>query len=347
MPMLHRSLAAAALLVLLAGCAGPAKPPAEPAAPMPAPPAPEPQAEPAAPPAVPQRPATPAEAAQAAKIAKSVIDLLQAGKEEEARAELERALTLDRTNALAQNLMWQITVDLGELGRESHGYTIKPGESLSQIARSQLGDVFKFYVLARYNDIKVPRQVSAGQALRIPTKLQVAEPPRVQAPRPAPAPAPERAKAEVPAPPPAQPAPPPPAPVPPPPPPPPPPSEPTAAEQAMAAAAAAANAGDRERAYAEYRRASALGVPEAPARAEALRKALIGDYTTDARRAFAQHNMDAAIRSWEQVLRLDPGNRTAAEERDRAIDLKKRAEKIKPAAAIDPPATNLPASAAG
>lgn len=343
MPMPHRSLATAALLVLLAGCAGPAKPPAEPAAPLPAPPAPEPQGEPAPVPAAPQRPATPAEAAQSAKIAKAAVDLLQAGKEDEARAELERALALDGSNGLAQSLLRQITTDLAEVGRESYAYTIKPGETLSLIAQRHLGDVYAFYLLARFNGIKVPRQISAGQALRIPGRSAPAEPPQrapapprqaaaapppapAPLPAPAPAPVPERAdRAEAPpAPPAASPAPP----VPPAPPPapaaPPPPPEPPPGELALRNAEKADKAGQLDRAFGEFQRAATLGYTDAQ-----LRRSLVDGFGKAARQAFARQDLAGAIRQWERVLQLDPGNPTASAERQRAVDLKKRADELK------------------
>ncbi|WP_189687137.1 LysM peptidoglycan-binding domain-containing protein, partial [Pseudorhodoferax aquiterrae] len=180
------SLVLMAVLVLLTGCAAPPKPAPESAPsrmPAPAPPpAPEPP-----PPRAPQRPATPAEAAQAQKMARAVIDLLEAGKEDEARAELERALALDFNNKLALNLMRQITMDPAELGRESFNYTVRPSDTLSRIAQRFLNDLYAFYILARYNGIAVPKQISSGQVLRIPGKPPAGG--AAAAPEPAPRPA--------------------------------------------------------------------------------------------------------------------------------------------------------------
>ena len=70
-----------------------------------------------------------------------------------------------------------------------------------------MGDIYLFYGLARYNDIKVPRQVQGGQQIKVPGK---APPPgSTQAPPAPPTPAPPPPAPPPPAPPP--PAPPPPA----------------------------------------------------------------------------------------------------------------------------------------
>ena len=185
---------AVSTLALLGACAGapPAPAPVRPAAvaaPLPAATAvAAPAAEPAPLPAV---VVTPATQQQAQKQAQAAVELLEHGKPDAARAELEQALQNDPANRLAQNLMRQITADPAELlGREAFNYTVRPGDSLSRIAQRFLNDVYGFYILARYNDIQVPRQVASGQVLRIPGKA----PPAgalvaVPAPLPAPLPA--------------------------------------------------------------------------------------------------------------------------------------------------------------
>ena len=76
---------------------------------------------------------------------------------------------------LALQLLKQITADpLATLGRESFIYRVQAGESLSRIAQRFLGDVHQFYILARYNDIKVPRQLAGGQMIRVPGKAPAA-----------------------------------------------------------------------------------------------------------------------------------------------------------------------------
>ena len=111
-----------------------------------------------------------------------VADLLEAGNETEARSEIDRALALDPNNKLAQNFQRQMTVDpTTALGAEFFTYTVRPGETLSRIAGRFMGDIYAFYLLARYNDVKVPKQVSSGQTIRVPGKMPPPEankPPR-------------------------------------------------------------------------------------------------------------------------------------------------------------------------
>lgn len=143
-------------------------------------------------PAVPYSPAT------AQRLTTAAVELLEQGHVEQATEELRRALQADPGNRLAQNLMRQIEGDpVAMLGRESFPYRVQPGESLSRIAQRFLGDVHLFYLLARYNDIPVPRQLQGGQLLRIPGK---APPPGAMSPAPTPAPAPAPAPVPAPAP---------------------------------------------------------------------------------------------------------------------------------------------------
>ncbi|HEV7914484.1 MAG TPA: LysM domain-containing protein, partial [Albitalea sp.] len=184
-----------------------------------------------APPTVPSGPVTPALQQQAQKLAISAASLLESGHEDQAKAELQRALAIDPNHKLALSLLRQISADpVATLGRESFSYVVRPNDSMSALAGRFLGDIYSFYILARYNGIAVPKQVAGGQTLKIPGK---APPPSVQR-EPTP-----RVEAN---------APPPPAPPPAVPPPPPPPPEATPGEKAMRAADAAERSGDLERA---------------------------------------------------------------------------------------------------
>lgn len=217
------AIAWAALPALwLAGCGGmrygrspapaPAAAPGAAAAPGPGASAPGSSPPPPAPPA-PETPA-PLPAGQVQRAVTDAVELLEAGKEDEAQALIDRILATDPANRLALSLQRQISTDpVAALGRESFPYTVKPSETLSRIAGRFLNDVFLFYHLARYNGIKVPRQLAGGQVIRIPGK---APPPEREAGRPAanapapaptPAPSPVPAPAPVPAPPPQAPAP--------------------------------------------------------------------------------------------------------------------------------------------
>lgn len=291
---------------LVAGCAVP-----PPAAPPPPPPPPVPAPEPAPPPA----PPTPAEQQQAQRIAQATVELLEAGNEDQARSDLQRALSLDPANKLAHNLMRQLTVDPATaLGKESFQYAVKPGETLSRIAQRYMGDIYSFYLLARYNDIKVPRQLAGGQVIRIPGK---APPPEPRRPEPAIAKpvAPEpTAPALVPTPVVATPT-------------PTAPPEPPPAERALRLAEAAERAGDLDRALTEYRRAGEQ--PGAAAKAEQVRKQLVARHTVSARTAFAKQDLDGTIGQWDRVLELDPGNETAKLERRKALGLKEKLQSVK------------------
>lgn len=309
------------LSLVLAACANQPKSPApEPVAPA----ASAPEAPPPPPP--PPPPPTAAEQALSQKTAVQAIDLLEAGQEDQARAELQRALTLDPANKLANNLMRQITGDpVAMLGRESFAYTVQSNDTLSRIAGRFMGDIYSFYILARYNDIKVPKQVSGGQQLRIPGKPPAGPlyPPAARgkpdpkgttpAAVPATPPTPATATAT-------------PAPVVPTAPPPPP--ELTPGEKAMRAGEAHERAGRLDKAMEEYRRAEAAEQGGATARIEGVRKKQIDRFTLAARTAFAKQDLAGAIRGWDNVLKLDPNNELAKLERQKAVSLKQKADQL-------------------
>jgi tetratricopeptide (TPR) repeat protein len=287
-----------AALALSACATKPAEPPAEAPATAPAAPAPAPE---------PPPPPTPAMQAQAQKVAQGVVELLEAGNEEQARAELQRALGLDPANKLALNLQKQMSEDpQATLGRESFPYVVRSGDTLSRIAGRFLGDIYAFHILARYNNIKVPRQVGEGTTIRIPGK---APPPEVARPtRPVPTkpePAPEPAPPPVAA-----------APV--------APAEPSAGEKAFRSAEASAKAGNLERALADYKQAASLGIAAAGPKVDATSKRLVDTHSRNARSALARQDLDGAIKSWDKVLELDPANDTAKLERQKALRLKEK-----------------------
>jgi tetratricopeptide (TPR) repeat protein len=258
---------------------------------------------PAAAPA-PTGPVTPTAQHEAQKTALAAMGLLEAGREDEARIELQRALAQDPNNKLALNFKRQVEADpLAALGRESFSYTVRPNESLSMIAGRFLGDIYAFYILARYNNIAVPRQVAGGQTLRIPGKAPavVRESPRAEPVTSATTPT-----VAVPAPPP----------------------EPSAGERALRAGEEAERRGALDEAFDHYARAASLNERSAGAKMEHLRKQLVQRHSLSARTAFAKQDLDAAIRAWERVLVVDPGNDTAKLERQRALALKEKAKKL-------------------
>ena len=302
-------------LALIAACAQ--VPPAP--APVPAPP-PAPAPEPPPPPPPPPPPVTPVTIREAQVLAeKTIVPLLEQGNEEQARVELDRALQKDPNNKLVVNLLRQLHDDpVAMLGRESFSYTIRPNDTLSSIAAVYLKDKYLFYALARYNGIAVPKQIAAGQLIKVPGKASTiapkAPPTRVDAAPPAP---PDATPVATPPPPAPAPAPPPPAPAPVPVPPPP-------GEQAMQAGIAAENAGSLDRAFADYQRAAAAGRAGADDKVASVRAKLKAAYTRDARTARANQDLDAAIAAWDRVLALDPSDEAAKRERTQAVELKNK-----------------------
>jgi tetratricopeptide (TPR) repeat protein len=302
------------VLLLLAACAEAPKQPAPPPPPAPVPQPVEPPAPPPPPPPEPVREPTGAEKQQAQTIALAAVGLLGAGNEMQAAAELKRALALDPANKLAISLSRQISEDpqllYAQYGRDSFAYAVKPGESLSAIAERFLGDKYAFYGLARFNDIKVPRQVAGGQSIRVPGKAPptaaMAEPVRPAKPRP---PEPTNAPADpVPAA--AAPAS-----------PPPPDPGPSPAEKAFRNGEALEKTNSLDKALAEYKVAAALGYAAAPAKVQGLTAKLVDSYSRAARAALARQDLDAAIRAWDRVLDLSPGNQTAQLERQKVLRL--------------------------
>lgn len=119
------------------------------------------------------------------------LDLLNAGHEAQARTDLQRLLQVEPNHALGNQLMRHLQVDpMVVFGPESYAYTVKPGETLFRIAQRVLGDQYSFYLLARYNGIKVPGHLVGGQVIRLPGKppAQPAPPPPPPAPTPPSAP---------------------------------------------------------------------------------------------------------------------------------------------------------------
>src|SRR5262245_25147974 len=203
---MNRTAAIALGVAILAGCAAPQPetPPPQPA-PREETPPPKPEvARPARPPA-----GSPEARAQAQQLLRQAFESLNEGEEQRARAELDELRELEPDNKQAACLLKGITADPATaLGRQANPYTVRPGESLGSIARRALGDVCEFWLLARYNNIKVPKQLGAGQSIRIPGKVALGPPDAapagkppaaapVEAPKAEPAPAPTPAPAPV------------------------------------------------------------------------------------------------------------------------------------------------------
>ena len=291
-----RWAAVAITAAIAVGCATPPPPPPKPAEPAvveaPKPAAP---AEPALPPAQAK--------AQAQKMAIEAVDLLQNGDEANARSVLEKATALDPANDLARKLLDQIKADAKtELGATFFRYTVQKDDSLSKIAQAYMGDRFKFYILAKYNDIAIPSRLSAGQVIKVPGKAPATPPPSArpgapQTAEPAPAPAaePEPAPAK-------------------------------AASSLMQQGMAQQKSGNLEAAYASFSEAARNepGNRDAVLQRDAVKVALVRKYDREALQAYQRQNLDLAIKKWDQILEIDPNNQKAKLERERAVELKKK-----------------------
>lgn len=296
-PGLRHVVAALALALVLGGCAAPQPAPDKaPAAPSPQAGAPPPS------PAVDARPVAPAPPVvdpavarpQAQKLALEAVDQLQNGDEAAARATLERAVALDPANDLARKLADQIRADAQkELGTVFFRYTVQKDDTLSKLAQQYLGDRYRFYVLAKYNDIANPSRLGVGAVIKIPGR---APPPGALVGTPDAPAAPPEAK----------------------------PRDDIA--ELLVKGAGLEKAGDVEGAYLVYADALARapGHAEATKRRDAARLSLVRSYDREATQAFQRQNLDLAIAKWDRILEIDPANRKARLERERALDLKKR-----------------------
>lgn len=258
---------------------------------------------------------SPAQAkAQAQRLSLDAVEQLQSGDEAAARITLDKAVAMDPSNDLAKKLQDQIKADAQkELGTVFFRYTVQRDDSLSKLAQQYMGDRFRFYILAKYNDMANPSKLAAGQVIKIPGR-QPASPPPVAAPAVPAAPA---ADAAV----------------------------PSAASEAKPPGDVAEllqkgkdleTKGNLEGAYAAYSEAA----KKTPVNAEAVRRrdasktALLRSLDREGTQAFQRQNLDLAIAKWDRVLELDPNNQKAKLERERCLDLKKKmADKFGGAAA--------------
>jgi tetratricopeptide (TPR) repeat protein len=286
---------------ILAGCATPPPAADTSATAATAPPVAAPSPAPAPPP-VPEL--TPAQAkAQAQRLALDAVDQLQNGDEPAARVTLDKAVALDPTNDLARKLQDQIKADAQrELGPVFFRYTVQRDDSLSKLAQQYLGDRFRFYILAKYNDITSPNKLAAGEVIKIPGRAP-AMPPAAAAPPTADAVKPAEPEAKP---------------------------RDDVAELLQKGKDLAAS-GNLEGAYAAYSEA-AKKIPvnaEAVRRRDASKAALVRSLDREGTQAFQRQNLDLSITKWDRILELDPNNQKAKLERERCLELKKKmAEKF-------------------
>lgn len=131
--------------------------------------------------AVPEGPPPGSAAARslAQSLLKQAAEQLNEGNEDAARDGIAHALALDPNNRIGLCLQRGLTADpVTSLGRDSTSYTVRPGDTLGSIAQRALGESCEFYLLARYNQIRIPSRLYVGQALRIPGKIALTSPER-------------------------------------------------------------------------------------------------------------------------------------------------------------------------
>jgi len=110
------------------------------------------------------------------------ITLLGAGQSQAARAQLAVVPADDPQASSARLLLREIDEDPAAiLGERSHPYRVRPGETMTGLARRFLGDGRLFYALARFNDVAVPDDPIAGRVIRIPGAGPPPKPRRVVA----------------------------------------------------------------------------------------------------------------------------------------------------------------------
>ena len=294
---MKRAVVAILAGVTMASCAD--KPQAPEAPPSP-PPQPAPAAEPAPLPQPPSGrvvlppgsplPNTPAARTRAQALVRQSFELLDQGEEERAKTQLEQAVALDSENKSAACLLRGIRADpAGTLGGASTSYAVRPGDTLGSIAKRALGDTCEFYILARYNQIRIPRLLAAGQVIKIPGKVPLAPAePAPTATRPPSARSPEPARVTTPDP----------------------------GQAAPPAAPAVPTA------------AADPSPSQAPPSDSTATRALIEQHYRNGQAAYSRQDLNTAIREWDRVLELDPGNELARARREQAVALQKRLKEI-------------------
>jgi Flp pilus assembly protein TadD len=113
--------------------------------------------------------ATPPAELSSRELVGRAIDLMSAGKADEAKIELRAALEKSPKDATATRLLEQIEKDPVELlGSRSESYVVAAGDTMSGLAERHLGDTMMFYALSRYNGLASPNALSVGKTLKIP-----------------------------------------------------------------------------------------------------------------------------------------------------------------------------------
>ncbi len=271
----------------------------------------------------------------------AILDDLQHGGYTRGRRDLARYLERHPDDMVAQAVMRQLTTDPeAVLGRQSHEYVVRPGDSYSALAARHLGDAGLFLILARYNDADNPSDLRIGETLRLPGDRRSSEArPTASADRGQPArrqldraPIPSRQTAEALA----------------------SPDSPLPSFQPDAAAGAASRVESPEegggararqlhnkamKLLADDRPEAALagfeaaleeepGIEPAASRAPALRERLVDEYHQRAILRYRNQELGKAISLWDRVLAIDPSFEPARTYRARARELQRRVDQL-------------------
>ena len=263
------------------------------------------------------RPPTELERETAQTYALQGAELLQDGSVTEARIELQRSRKLDPQNSLATDLLQQIDEDPAAWqGKDYFERTVASGDTLSRIAERYLGNKFRFYFLARYNNISVPRHLQVGQVIKIPGKA-----PKEDAVKLSPKPAPPRA---------------------------PPPQDIEApagkafdlAVEMYGAADHFRNAGNvkqmrdyLDKSHYYYREGLRLthNIQAHQPKPSYLKQHLADSYHREAMKTYTRREVDLAIPMFQRVLEIDPEHQLASDYLKRAADLQRRIDNLRTA----------------
>ncbi|MBN2872707.1 MAG: hypothetical protein JXJ30_07340 [Halothiobacillaceae bacterium] len=253
---------------------------------------------------------------------------LQRGEYAQGRRNLARYLDRHPDDAVARAVLQQLEADPERvLGKTSHRYVVRPGDSYSALAGRSLGDPGLFLLLARYNDSSNPSALRVGEVIRLPgasSSERVASATRETrvtqtAPRPTSEtvvalalpdrplqPVPGR-DAQVD---PADPA--------------------DSAESLQRQGLALLDQGEREPALRQLEAALEKDPALEPAasRVPELRQRLVADYHQRAVLRYRNQELDQAIALWDRVLAIDPSFEPARSYRARARELQRRLEKL-------------------
>ena len=102
----------------------------------------------------------------------NAMNALQAGREANAKTELDAVLRHDPENKVARSLLAQIQTDPAKYfsAQDSFNYTLQPGDTLPGIAQRFLDEPLKFHILARFNGITDPSRLAPGRVIKVPGK---------------------------------------------------------------------------------------------------------------------------------------------------------------------------------